>query len=126
MSTRRGTVTSSGQCPEDGGLGLTSKEVVPRTIQCVRICHEEEVGKAQEAWRVEANQGGRCPAADAPSKPSVTGAPISAHPITPTAASHQERRAFAYNSALALGTTPFRIPPFASPFSPEAGYKTLV
>ena len=59
VSTLRGTVTSSGQCPEDGGLGLVSKEEVPRTIQCVRVCHEEEVGKAQEAWRVEADQGGR-------------------------------------------------------------------
>ena len=69
------------------------------------------------------------PAADALSKPSVMGAPISAHPITPTAASHQERWslcAFAHNSSLALGTTPFHIPPFASPFSPEAGFKTLV
>lgn len=60
MSTLRGTVTSSGQCPGDGGLGLVSKEVVPRTVQCVRVYHEEEVGKeGKEAWRVEADQGGR-------------------------------------------------------------------
>lgn len=59
MSTLRGTVTSSGQCPEGGGLELVSREVVPRTVQCVRVYHEEEVGKAQGAWRVEADQGGR-------------------------------------------------------------------